>query len=116
MKKNHTYFPPLDSYGRPGFGSITRQLAQAWKENHSDVVKKAENFVDQMRKPIVSENIPVEKSILDEAAINLLQMGDMTYGGFGRAPKCPKIALPTFLFSLGTDSSRAFQNLPVLHY
>ena len=64
-----TYFPPLDSYGRPGFGSITRQLAQAWKENHSDVVKKAENFVDQMRKPIVSENIPVEKSILDEAAI-----------------------------------------------
>ena len=27
-----TYFPVLDSYGRPGFGSICRQLAQAWKE------------------------------------------------------------------------------------
>ena len=96
-----TYFPPLDSYGRPGFGSITRQLAQAWKENHSDVVKKAENFVDQMRKPIVSENIPVEKSILDEAAINLLQMGDMTYGGFGRAPKFPSAANISFLFRYG---------------
>ena len=36
-----TYFPPLDSYNRPGFGSIVRQLAQAWKENQKDVVKKS---------------------------------------------------------------------------
>lgn len=27
-----TYFPVLDSYGRRGFGSICRQLAQAWKK------------------------------------------------------------------------------------
>jgi len=27
-----TYFPVLDSYGRKGFGSICRQLSQAWKE------------------------------------------------------------------------------------
>ena len=25
-----TYFPVLDSYGRPGFGSLCRQLAQSW--------------------------------------------------------------------------------------
>ena len=32
-----TYFPILDSYGRSGFGSILRQLAQAWKEKPKDI-------------------------------------------------------------------------------
>ena len=32
-----TYFPVLDSYGRPGFGSLCRQLAQSWKEKPSDI-------------------------------------------------------------------------------
>ena len=96
-----TYFPPLDSYNRPGFGSIVRQLAQAWKENQKDVVKKAENFVEQMRIPVASQNTPVVKPILDEAAVNLLQMGDMTYGGFGRAPKFPSAANISFLFRYG---------------
>src|SRR2546429_7259407 len=31
-----TYFPPLENHGRPGFGSIVRQLAQAWKEKPND--------------------------------------------------------------------------------
>ncbi|MDI1496164.1 MAG: hypothetical protein K8823_1472 [Cenarchaeum symbiont of Oopsacas minuta] len=99
-----TYFPPLDSYGRPGFGSIVRQLAQAWTENHKDVVKKAEKFVEQMSKPIKSEKITVEKSVIDEAAVNLLQIGDMTYGGFGRAPKFPSAANISFLFRYGQIS------------
>ena len=40
-----TYFPVLDSYGRPGFGSICRQLSQAWKEKPKDIEKSAENYL-----------------------------------------------------------------------
>jgi hypothetical protein len=36
--------------------------------------------------PTTSE---IDKSILDEAAINLLQIADTTYGGFGQAQKFP---------------------------
>ena len=94
-----TYFPVLDSYGRPGFGSICRQLAQAWKEKPNDVKKSAENFLDTLNK---TEKLKVssklERILLDEAAMNLFQLGDSTYGGFGSAPKFPNAANVSFLF------------------
>ena len=94
-----TYFPVLDSYGRPGFGSISRQLAQAWKEKPKDIEKAADNFLVALQK---TETIKIpsklEKTILDEAAMNLFQLGDSSYGGFGSAPKFPNAANVSFLF------------------
>ncbi|EGP94107.1 thioredoxin domain-containing protein [Nitrosarchaeum koreense] len=94
-----TYFPVLDSYGRPGFGSITRQLAQAWKEKPKDIEKSADNFLSALQKA-ETVKIPskLEKVILDEAAMNLFQLGDAAYGGFGSAPKFPNAANVSFLF------------------
>ena len=94
-----TYFPILDSYGRPGFGSLLRQLAQSWKEKPQDIYKAAENFLSNLKKT-ESVKIPskIEKLILDEAAINLLQLGDAINGGFGSAPKFPNAANLSFLF------------------
>ncbi len=94
-----TYFPVLDSYGRPGFGSICRQLAQAWKEKPKDIEKSAENFLHALHKTeTVSVPSKFDRAILDEAAMNLFQLGDSTYGGFGSAPKFPNAANVSFLF------------------
>jgi len=94
-----TYFPSIDSYGRPGFGSLCRQLAQSWKENPKDIEKAADNFMQNLDKlkqfPTPSK---IDKSILDEAAINLLQIADTTYGGFGQAPKFPNASNLSFMF------------------
>jgi len=94
-----TYFPAIDSYGRPGFGSLCRQLAQTWKEKPKDVEKAADSFLQNLDKlqqfPTPSE---IDKSTLDEAAINLLQMADTTYGGFGQAPKFPNASNLSFMF------------------
>jgi len=94
-----TYFPILDAYGRPGFGSILNQLSQAWKEKPNDIKQASEKFLVSLQQ---SEKISVpsklDKVILDEAAINLLQMGDSTYGGFGSAPKFPNAANISFMF------------------
>ncbi|MDR3782100.1 MAG: thioredoxin domain-containing protein [Candidatus Nitrosotalea sp.] len=93
-----TYFPPLDNYGRPGFGSVVRQLAQAWKEKPGDIQQAAENFVNGLqRTESVSHESKLEKSILDEAAVNLLSIVDMTNGGFGQAPKFPNVSNLSFL-------------------
>jgi len=93
-----TYFPVLDSYGRPGFGSLCRQLAQSWKEKPDDIQKAAENLIKPLK---LTEEIrsatEIEKSVLDEAAINLLQMSDTTFGGFGQAPKFPNASNLSFL-------------------
>ena len=45
-----TYFPAIDSYGRPGFGSLCRQLAQSWKEKPKDIEKAADNFMQNLDK------------------------------------------------------------------
>ena len=55
-----TYFPVLDSYGRPGFGSICRQLSQAWREKPNDVKKSAEKFLDALNK---TENVTLASKI-----------------------------------------------------
>jgi uncharacterized protein YyaL (SSP411 family) len=94
-----TYFPVLDSYGRPGFGSICRQLAQAWKEKPKDIEKSADNFLVALQKTeTVKVSSKLDKIILDEAAMNLFQLGDASYGGFGSAPKFPNAANISFLF------------------
>jgi len=94
-----TYFPVLDSYGRPGFGSICRQLSQAWNEKPKDIEKSAEKFLDALQKTeSITVSTKLERVILDEAAMNLFQIGDPTYGGFGSAPKFPNAANISFLF------------------
>ena len=93
-----TYFPILDSYGRPGFGSLLRQLAQSWKEKPQDIKKTAENFLNTLEK---TENISppaeLDRTLLDEAAMNLMQLGDPINGGFGSAPKFPNSANLSFM-------------------
>jgi len=94
-----TYFPAMDSYGRPGFGSLCRQLAQSWKEKPKDVEKAADNIVQNLGKlqPITTTS-SVDKSIFDEAAVNLLQIADPIHGGFGQAPKFPNASNLSFMF------------------
>jgi len=93
-----TYFPVLDSYGRPGFGSICRQLSQAWKEKPKDIETSAEKFTSALHKTEKVQTTKLERTILDEAAMNLFQLGDASYGGFGSAPKFPNAANVSFLF------------------
>ncbi len=94
-----TYFSPLDSYGRLGFGSLLRQLAQTWKEKPHEVEVAAENFMNALqRTESVSVPSKLEKTVLDEAAMNLLQLGDSVNGGFGQAPKFPNAANLAFMF------------------
>ncbi|HXX05928.1 MAG TPA: thioredoxin domain-containing protein [Candidatus Bathyarchaeia archaeon] len=93
-----TYFPPLDNYGRPGFGSIIRQLSQAWKEKPHDVEAAAENFMNSLqRTESISSQSKLDRSILDEGALNLLSLADQINGGFGNAPKFPNVANLSFL-------------------
>ena len=94
-----TYIPILDSYERPGFVSILKRLSQSWKEEPKDIETAAENFLQTLQKTeTVITSSKLEKSILDEAAINLLQMGDQNFGGFGQAPKFPNTTSISFMF------------------
>ncbi len=93
-----TYFPSFDSYGRPGFGSLLRQLSQTYKENPKEIEKYTLDSMKRLEQPEqFSTFAKLEKALLDEAAINLLQLGDHFNGGFGSAPKFPNAANLSFM-------------------
>lgn len=102
-----TYFPKDGSshYNMPGFRTILLQLAEAYKNKNDEIQAASTEFTDalsQTAKDLVvraeiTEKTGLERSILDEAAVGLLQMGDMIYGGFGHAPKFPNPSNLMFL-------------------
>ena len=93
-----TYFPSFDSYGRPGFGSLLRQLSQTYKENPKEIEKYTLDSMKRLEQPEqFSTFAKLEKDLLDEAAVNLLQIGDHFNGGFGSAPKFPNAANLSFM-------------------
>jgi uncharacterized protein len=101
-----TYFPKDSSrYNMPGFKTILLQLSDAYKNKKQDIQTASSEFIvalSQMAKDVVArsevtDNTSLERSILDEAAVGLLQMGDPVYGGFGSAPKFPNTSNLLFL-------------------
>ena len=100
-----TYFPKDGRhYGLPGFQTILKQLAEAYKNKKGEIEMASKEFMDALSQtardvalPATEAKAGIERSILDEAAVGLLQMGDTIYGGFGQAPKFPNTSNLIFL-------------------
>ena len=106
-----TYFPPEDRQGRPGFSTVLKRLAQAWKEDRENVVKSAGEAVKALQEYTnagpAKSGVP-DKSALDAAFSQFARTFDDELGGFGGAPKFPRPVALNFLFRyyarLGGDS------------
>jgi uncharacterized protein len=102
-----TYFPRDGGshYNMPGFRNILLQLADAYKNKKSEIQAASSEFthalsqtaMDLVVRAEITEKTSLERSILDEAAVGLLQTGDRIYGGFGHAPKFPNSSNLMFL-------------------
>lgn len=114
-----TYFPKSSRYGLPGFKEILNQLSQAYSLKKGDINKSSTEFVEALvntSKDIQNnKNIEIDKTILDESALSLLQIADFIHGGFGNSPKFPNV--PNLLFLLryydisGIEKFKDFVNL-----
>ncbi|CAB3381176.1 Hypothetical predicted protein [Cloeon dipterum] len=77
-----TYFPPNDTFGRPGFKTVLTSLSNQWRE-------KRESFLE-------SEEI---SSVSWKTCLKQLSSGfEDQYGGFSQAPKFPQPSNFNFLF------------------
>lgn len=98
-----TYFPKDGRhYGLPGFQTILKQLAEAYKTKKGEIEMASSEFMGALSQTARDVALPaaraeIERSILDEAGVGLLQMGDTIYGGFGQAPKFPNTSSMLFL-------------------
>ncbi|MEP4079107.1 thioredoxin domain-containing protein [Haloferula sp.] len=91
-----TYFPPESSGGQPGFKSVLLQLSEAWKKDEKAIREQAGNVVDELRK-MTSAQASADKTLPDAALFKktydkLLASFDKEYGGFGKAPKFPRVS------------------------
>ncbi len=86
-----TYFPPEDRYGRPGFLSLLRGIASAWKTRREELQTSAEQLLAHLSAG--AEGIPggerVGPAVFETAARALVNDFDRREGGFGGAPKFP---------------------------
>ena len=98
-----TYFPPQDAYGRPGFVTLLRYIAQAWQNDRANVLKSGESVAEALREVAEEKQESEEFKQLpwDEIANLCYRQFAAAYdgglGGFGNAPKFPRPVVHDFL-------------------
>ncbi len=87
-----TYFPPEERFGRPGFGSLLRQIAKVWSQQREELNESAGQITEALRQHAAGPSAStraITPSLLDQAAESLGKNFDRHHGGFGGAPKFP---------------------------
>ncbi|NOT21516.1 MAG: DUF255 domain-containing protein [Nitrospiraceae bacterium] len=88
-----TYFPPDDRWGRPGFPSLLKKIAEAWATDSSGLTSQALQLTERLKNELMAVSpVSVSASLLDEAVPQFREDFDERHGGFGSAPKFPPSA------------------------
>jgi uncharacterized protein YyaL (SSP411 family) len=105
-----TYFPPESRWGHPGFASMLTQIAQAWANDREKIEESARHVVEQLKKQV--EVAPTRagaafdpgsvleatlEAAVDSAFASFRRGFDSRLGGFGAAPKFPRVSVHHFL-------------------
>lgn len=96
-----TYWPPDDGSGRPGFRTVLLRIAEAWKNQHAEIIESADHSTAALAQ-IVNAGTgggsgPLTPAVLDHAYEQIKSGFDSRYGGFGGAPKFPRPVIFNFL-------------------
>ncbi len=106
-----TYFPPEDRYGRPGFPTLLRDLAEAWRSRRDDVLEQGEEMMRAMRHYLEERAAPIPEpppaGSVGRAFDSLAKRFDAAHGGFGGAPKFPSPSNLYFLAELAESRPEA---------
>jgi uncharacterized protein len=97
-----TYFPPDDRYGRPGFASLLKHLADIWEKNSGSILEQGARVTDALNEHLrnMQSNAsgPLTLSWLGTGYRKFQSAFDPEEGGFTPAPKFPRPSVYNFLF------------------
>lgn len=91
-----TYFPPQDAYGRPGFKTVLKRIAEVWKQKKDEIKQQSSDSMQQLVDMTVTQEGQQSLSdgqaviAMDSCAQMLAARYDDKLGGFGNAPKFPR--------------------------
>ena len=88
-----TYFPPVDSHGRPGFPRLLAALRDAWTNQRDEVLRQAAQFEEGLG-VLAAYGLDAAPGTLVPADVvamgqRMARQVDPVNGGFGGAPKFP---------------------------
>ncbi len=93
-----TYFPPTDKWGRPGFGTVLKHIAEGWEKDRATIVESATRLTTRLQTSMrVTASETVGQQDIDAAFEQFSADFDPTHGGFGQAPKFPPATGLSFL-------------------
>jgi uncharacterized protein YyaL (SSP411 family) len=102
-----TYFPPKDRDGMPGFPSVLKQVAEAWRDHRAELERDANHLSESVRRSLagsaVKRRVPLSRTLAAGCRSALADQFDPQYGGFGfnpqnaRRPKFPEPVNLVFL-------------------
>jgi uncharacterized protein len=100
-----TYFPPEPRHGLPSFKQVLLSVAEAWREQRSEVERSGAQLAEHIRAGALrgSSEEPLGKKLLFDAQIALRNGFDPQWGGWGRAPKFPPAPVLEFLLRRGEE-------------
>ncbi|HVG02509.1 MAG TPA: aldo/keto reductase, partial [Nitrospira sp.] len=85
-----TYFPPEDRWGRPGFPTLLKKIAEYWEKDQAGVMSQAASLTARLQDGGHAPSpTTVGEAELDTAVTQFAEDFDAKYGGFGGAPKFP---------------------------
>jgi len=104
-----TYFPREDSYGRPGFLSLLKRIAELWERDRERIVESSRRLIEQLERHLrAEEGSGVFSEGVFEAAFNQFRRSfDPRLGGFGGAPKFPRPVVHQFLLRYWARTANA---------
>lgn len=85
-----TYYPPEDRWGRPGFGTLLKKIADYWEQDAAGVKAQGKEMAARLQGAgRIPSPVSVSESVVDEAVAQYQEDFDAAHGGFGGAPKFP---------------------------
>ena len=84
-----TYFPKTSRYGQPGLQDLLRQIAELWRTDREELRQSGSRIASKLQCSKAPVSNAPDRSLVLRGYQMLRQSFDLTWGGFGRAPKFP---------------------------
>ncbi|XP_063917283.1 spermatogenesis-associated protein 20 [Zophobas morio] len=115
-----TYFPPEDKYGRPGFKTVLKSIAEQWRTKQSAIANSGKYSLEVLRK-VSEREIPCKQSInvpgdevWKKCLLQLSHSYEDDFGGFSAQPKFPQPSNFNFLFHMYSRDKNSEQGYQCL--
>ena len=97
-----TYFPKAEQYGRPGFVSVLRSVAQAFRADPGRITSGANIIRAALSQSESTGGEPLTPAFVDSLAAQIGNYVDPINGGLGGAPKFPNTPIFELLWRART--------------